>query len=63
MNRSEIQTEYTWDLSHIYANDEQFDQDILTTKQLIKELVEQQTTFLDTEDSFYHFLIKQNNDI
>ena len=59
MNRSDIQSEYTWDLSHIYANDEQFDQDILTTKQLIKELVEQQTTFLDTEDSFYHFLIKQ----
>ncbi len=55
MERSQIKTEETWDLTKIYKNDEDFYEDLNKAKALLETLVKQKDSFLDNVDNFYAY--------
>ena len=55
MERKDIEEKYTWDLSLIYANNEDFYNDLEKAKKLLNDLVTQKDIFLDNVDQFILF--------
>lgn len=56
MEREDIDIKYTWDLSKIYSDEDEFYDDLNKSKNLLNNLVSEKDSFLDTKDSFYNFL-------
>ena len=54
--REEVPNEYKWDLSKMYQNIEEVENDIEEVKKLTKEILEYKSHILDSSNSLYEFL-------
>lgn len=59
-HRSEINPEFTWDLSHIVASDQAWQDLYLESENMLDQLVRQENSFLQSAQNLYHFLQDQN---
>ncbi len=55
MERKDIDEKYTWDLSQIYVSNDLFYQDLEIAKELLKNLINQRDSFLDSLESCLKF--------
>ena len=55
MERKDIREEETWDLSKIYAQDQDFYNDLNQAKDLLQQLLDQKDVFLNHVDNFIQF--------
>ena len=55
MERQNIDIQYTWDLSRIYANKQEFYTDLEKAKDLLSSLLQQKDSFLENDDQFLKF--------
>lgn len=59
MKREEIETQYLWDLSSIYANNDDFYQDVEHAKTLLQQLAQYKDQLTNSYDNFSNFLFTQ----
>ena len=55
MERNEIELQYKWDLSLIYKNQEEFDEDLSKAKDILKVLTDMKDIFTETKENFLKF--------
>ena len=55
MERNEIKLQYKWDLSLIYKNQEEFDEDLSKAKDILKVLTDMKDIFTETKENFLKF--------
>ena len=54
--REEVPNEYKWDLSKMYQNNEEVENDVEEVKKLTKEILKYKSHILDSSNSLYEFL-------
>lgn len=58
-NRDEISNEYKWNLDLIYKNIDEFNSDLVKTKQLITDFVKYKDHTMDSASTFYNSIIDE----